>query len=134
MKLGITQTLGLAFASCLVLAGAVVAAPPGGSGSHGNSSFGLNQRSDLHTGPGNSDFGRTTATNARAKNANDLDDEDDVDVVKPKKIKKVKSTNPGNSAFGRSQRINHLKGSGNNAYGKATSAKAKAKHLNKTND
>jgi hypothetical protein len=42
---------------------------------------------------------------------------------------------PGNSAFGRSQRVNHLKGSGNNAHGKTTSAKAKAKHtINNTDD
>jgi hypothetical protein len=133
------QTLSLAAASCLTLAAAAIAAPPAGAGasSHGNSSFGMSQRTDLKTGPGNSEFGRNTAANARANNSTDADDQDDQDTItKTKKVKssKHKSTAPGNSAFGRSQRVNHLKGSGNNIYGKTTSANAKAKHLNKKND
>lgn len=91
----------------------------------------MSQRTDLHTGPGNSSFGRTTAANARLK-SDDVDEQEDQDLarneVKTKKIKKQKSTFPGNSAFGRSQRVNHLKGSGNNIYGKTTSANAKLKH------
>ena len=129
----IKTTLALAIASSLSLATLAVAAPRGGT--HGNSAFGRNQRTDLHTGPGNSTFGRTTAANARLK-SDDLDDQDEDDVVKTKKTKKAKhtwSSYPGNSAFGRNQRINHLKGSGNNVYGKTTSANAKAKHANKTN-
>jgi hypothetical protein len=137
MKGNMKQTLSLAAISCLALAATSFAAPPAaaGAGSHGNSSFGMSQRTDLHTGPGNSEFGRTTSANARLNNSTDADDQDDQDIPKKKvKSMKHKSTSPGNSAFGRSQRVNHLKGSGNNAYGKATSAKAKAKHLNKDND
>ena len=136
MKISLKQSLGLAAASCLALAGSAFAKPPGGA-SPGNSSFGMSQRTELRTGPGNSSFGRNTAENARLK-SDDADDQDDQDVdrdhVKTKKIKKTKSTNPGNSAFGRSQRVNHLKGSGNNIYGKTTSAKAKAKHTTKNNN
>ena len=134
MKSGVKKTLALAFASGLTLAGAAIAAPPGGS--HGNSSFGMSQRADLRTGPNNSEFGRTTAANARARNDADDEDNDDNGVPKTKKTKKAKhtwSTYPGNSAFGRNQRINHLKGSGNNIHGKTVSAAAKAKHLNKNN-
>jgi hypothetical protein len=135
MKLNVKQTLSIAAASCLALAGPAIAAPPAGSGPHGNSSFGLNQRTDLHTGSGNSEFGRTTAANARSKDDQDDQDSDRDDVkTKTKKIKKTKLTNPGNSAFGRGQRVNHLKGSGNNAYGKTTSANAKLKHTIKKND
>src|SRR5204863_1545752 len=131
MKQNIKQTLSLVAVSCLALAASAFAAPPAGAGagSHGNSSFGMSQRTDLHTGPGNSEFGRNTAANARLKNSTDADDQDEDDVPKTKKMKKAKhtwSSYPGNSAFGRNQRINHLKGSGNNAYGKTTSAKAKA--------
>ncbi|HEY8833986.1 MAG TPA: hypothetical protein VIM09_00260 [Chthoniobacterales bacterium] len=143
MKSSVKKTLSIAAASCLALAGSAFASPPAGtgasshaSGSGGNSSFGLNQRTDLSTGSGNSSFGRTTSANARLR-SNDADDENDQDVdrdnVKTKKIKKTKLTNPGNSAFGRSQRVNHLKGSGNNIYGKTTSANAKLKHANKKN-
>jgi hypothetical protein len=136
MKISLKQTLSLTAASCLALAGTAIARPPagGGSGSHGNSGFGLNQRTDLHTGSGNSSFGRTTAANARLK-SDDLDDNEDQDIVRTKKTKSKhhKSTYPGNSAFGRSQRVNHLKGSGNNIYGKTTSANAKLKHANKKN-
>lgn len=140
MKRNMKQTLSLAAASCLALATPAFAAPPAGAGggSHGNSSFGLSQRTDLHTGPGNSEFGRNTSANARLNNPTDADDQDDQDrPIKTKKMKKAKhtwSSYPGNSAFGRNQRINHLKGSGNNVYGKTTSANAKAKHLNKKND
>jgi len=123
----IKSTLGLAIASSLTLAAAAIAAPGGNAGSHGNSSFGMSQRTDLKTGPGNSDFGRTTAANARLNNSTDADDQDDQDTT-TKKVKSTKhTTSPGNSAFGRSQRVNHLKGSGNNIYGKTTSANAKAK-------
>jgi len=121
----------LAIASSLSLATLAVAAPR--SGAYGNSAFGLNQRTDLHTGPGNSSYGRTTAANARLR-SDDLEDQDEDNVVKTKKTKKAKhtwSSYPGNSAFGRNQRINHLKGSGNNVYGKTVSANAKAKHANK---
>lgn len=87
------------------------------------------------TGSTNSTFGRTTAANARVKSTTDTDDDDffqDRDEMKkPKKIKKQKLTSPGNSAFGRSQRVNHLKGSGNNIHGKTTSANAKLKNANK---
>jgi hypothetical protein len=142
------QTLGLAAASCLALAAAAVAAPPAGAGpgSHGagsfntapgNSSFGMSQRTDLKTGPGNSDYGRTTSANARLNNSTDADDQNDQDATRPKKkVKSSKhtwSTYPGNSAFGRNQRVNHLKGSGNNIYGKTTSANAKLKNANKKN-
>ena len=123
------STLALAIASGLALATVAVAAPRG-SGSHGNSAFGQNQRFDRHTGPGNSEFGRTTAANARLK-SNDFDEDDDGNVVKTKKVKKAKhtwSSYPGNSAFGRNQRINHLKGSGNNIHGKTVSANAKMKN------
>jgi hypothetical protein len=142
MKISVKQTLGIAAASCLALAGSAIASPAGTHGagnsgnSPGNSSFGMSQRSDLSTGSGNSSYGRTTAANARLKSS-DADEQDDQDVnrdnVKTKKIKKTKSTNPGNSAFGRSQRVNHLKGSGNNVYGKTTSANAKLKNANKKN-
>jgi hypothetical protein len=103
---------------------------PRGSGSPGNSSFGRNQRTDLHTGSENSSFGRTTAANARLR-SDDVDDEDDADSVRTTKTHKAKhtwSSYPGNSAFGRNQRVNHLKGSGNNVHGKTVSANAKAKH------
>jgi len=127
----IKSTLGLAIASTLTLAAAAIAAPGGVSGSHGNSSFGMSQRTDLRTGPGNSEFGRTTAANARLNNSTDADDQDDQDTtIRTKKVKSSKhtwSSYPGNSAFGRSQRVNHLKGSGNNIHGKTTSANAKAK-------
>jgi hypothetical protein len=126
----IKTTLGLVAASSLALVTAAFAAPPGASGSHGNSAFGLNQRTDLHTGSSNSAFGRTTSANARVK-SDDLDDQDEDDVPRSKKTKTAKhtwSSYPGNSAFGRNQRINHLKGSGNNIYGKTTSANAKLKH------
>jgi hypothetical protein len=96
----------------------------------------MSQRTDLRTGPSNSEFGRTTAANARARNAADDEDNDDNGAPKAKKMKKAKhtwSTYPGNSAFGRNQRINHLKGSGNNIHGKTVSEAAKAKHLNKNN-
>jgi hypothetical protein len=136
MKINGKQMLGLAIVSCLTLAGSTIAAARGNS-AHGNSSFGQNQRTDLQTGSGNSGFGRTTAANARLK-SHDADDQDDPDMdrdnVKTKKVKKTKLTNPGNSAFGRSQRVNHLKGSGNNIYGKTTSANSKLKHTNKKNN
>ena len=135
MKISVKQTLSIAAASCLALAGSAVAKPPAGAGP-GNSSFGMSQRSDLHTGSGNSAFGRTTAANARLR-SNDTDDRDDEDLVrdnaKTKKVKSKKSTAPGNSAFGRSQRVNHLKGSGNSIYGKTTSANAKMKNASKRN-
>src|SRR5438045_9578124 len=124
----IKSSLGLAIASSLTLAAAAIAAPGGVSGSHGNSSFGMSQRTNLRTGPGNSEFGRATAANARLNNSTDADDQDEDDVPKTKKVKKAKhtwSTYPGNSAFGRNQRINHLKGSGNNIHGKTVSANAK---------
>ena len=148
MKISIKQTLGLAIASWLGLTCSALAAP-GNSGAHGagsmgaspgNSSFGMSQRTDLRTGSGNSGYGRTTAENARLR-ANDADDQDDQDVDRDNgKTKKMKSARhhtwtsyPGNSAFGRSQRVNHLKGSGNNIYGKTTSANAKLKHTTKKN-
>ena len=134
MKLNLKQSLGLVIVSCLGLAGSAFAAGNGNGaghsmgGSHGNSSFGMSQRTDLSTGPANSSFGRTTAANARLNNSTDADDQDDDNPrIKNAKNTKHTSTSPGNSAFGRSQRINHLKGSGNNAYGKTTSANAKAK-------
>jgi len=135
MKLNLKQSLGLAIVSCLGLASSALAA--GNGNGRGNSSFGMSQRTDLRTGSGNSGYGRTTAANARLNNSTDADDQDEDDVPKTKKTKKVKtakhtwSSYPGNSAFGRSQRVNHLKGSGNNIHGKTVSAKAKAKHLNK---
>jgi hypothetical protein len=131
----IKSTFGLAIASSLTLAAAAIGAPGGASGSHGNSSFGLSQRTDLRTGSSNSSFGQSTAATARSRSS-DVDDQDDDDIVRTKKVKSSKhtwSSYPGNSAFGRSQRVNHLKGSGNNIYGKTTSANAKAKHLNKNN-
>jgi hypothetical protein len=133
MKISLKQYLGLTAASCLALTGSAFAKPPGGA-SPGNSSFGMNQRTELSTGSGNSSFGRTTSENARLK-SRDVDDQDDQDVPRTKKVKtsKVKSTSPGNSAFGRSQRMNHLKGSGNNIYGKTTSANAKLKNATKKN-
>jgi len=126
----IKSSLGLAVVSGLALATAAMASPPGSSGSHGNSAFGHNQRTDLQTGPANAEFGRNTANRARLK-TDDLDDEDADGMIKPKKTKKAKhtwTTYPGNSFFGRNQRINHFKGSGNNAHGKTTSANAKSKH------
>jgi hypothetical protein len=131
MKINGKQTLGLAIASCLTLAGSTIASARG-NGAHGNSSFGMNQRTDLQTGSGNSGFGRTTSENARSR-SDDRDDDNDQDEVRTKKIKKTKLTNPGNSAFGRSQRVNHLKGSGNNIHGKTMSANAKLKNANKKN-
>jgi hypothetical protein len=138
MKINIKRTFGLAAASCLALAVQSFAAPPAGHGagnSPGNSSFGHSQAMSPSTGPSNSTFGRTNATNARTKSITDADDQDDQDRndVKTKKVKKTKLTNPGNSAFGRSQRVNHLKGSGNNIYGKTTSANAKIRNANKKN-
>jgi hypothetical protein len=140
MKISIKQTLTLAAASCVALAGSAFAKSSGshGAGSFGtapgNSSFGMSQRTELRTGPSNSEFGRTTAANARLR-SDDADDQDDQDrdEVKTKKVKKskhTKTTFPGNSAFGRSQRVNHLKGSGNNIHGKTTSAYAKLKDKN----
>jgi len=137
MKLNLKQSLGLAIVSCLGLASSALAAGNGNGHAGGNSSFGMSQRTDLSTGRGNSSFGRSTAANARLNNSTDADDQDEDDVPKTKKTKKVKtakhtwSSYPGNSAFGRSQRVNHLKGSGNNIHGKTVSANAKAKHLNK---
>jgi hypothetical protein len=129
MKITVKHTLGLAAASCLAFAGSAIAKPAGAGGPHGNSAFGMNQRTELHTGPENSSFGRNTAADARLR-SNDRDDEDE-DLArsnaKTKKVKKQKSAFPGNSAFGRGQRVNHLKGSGNSIYGKTTSANAKAK-------
>src|SRR3954471_22741985 len=89
MKISIKQTLGLAAASCLALAGSALAKQPAGAGpgSHGNSSFGMSQRSDLRTGSGNSSYGRTTAENARLRSDAD-DDNDDQDVVRTKKVKR----------------------------------------------
>jgi hypothetical protein len=132
MKPNLKGTLGLVIASCLALSCSAFAAGHGGGATRGNSSFGHSQGTDMRTtGSGNSAFGRTTAENARMK-SHDLDDEDDADdVVKTKKTKHAKhtwSSYPGNSSFGRNQRINHLKGSGNNAHGKAMSANAKLKH------
>jgi hypothetical protein len=132
MKTNLKGTLGLAIASCLVLSCSAFAAGHGNGAGRGNSSFGHNQGTDLRTtGSGNSAFGRNTAANARAK-AQDLDDEDEDDNgIRTRKTKVAKhtwSSYPGNSAFGRNQRINHLKGSGNNAHGKTTSANAKLKH------
>jgi hypothetical protein len=134
MKISLKQYLGLTAASCLALAGTALAKPLGGGTAPGNSSFGVNQRTELNTGSGNSSFGRTTSENARTR-SNDADDQDDQDVPRTKKVKtsKDKSTSPGNSAFGRSQRVNHLKGSGNNIYGKTTSANAKLKNATKKN-
>ena len=137
MKSGAKQILGMAFASCLALAGTAVAAKPSGAGTHGNSSFGLNQRTDRQMGSGNSAYGRTTAANARLK-SDELDDQDEDDAprtskTKTKTAKHTWSSYPGNSAFGRNQRINHLKGSGNNVHGKTVSANAKTKHLTKKN-
>src|SRR4051794_39496314 len=132
MKLNLKQSLGLVIVSCLGLASSALSA--GNGNGRGNSSFGMSQRTDLRTGSGNSEHGRTTAANARLNNSTDADDQDEDDVPKTKKVKKAKhtwSTYPGNSAFGRNQRINHLKGSGNNIHGKTVSANAKSKHLNK---
>jgi len=125
----IKSTLAVAMALGLGLSTVAIGAPRS-SGAHGNSAFGRNQRTDLQTGSGNSAYGRTTAANARLRSDN-LDDDEDVDTVRTKKTKKAKhtwSSYPGNSEFGRNQRINHLKGSGNNAHGKTTSANAKAKN------
>ena len=136
MKLNLKQSLGLVILSCLGLAGSALAAGNGNGHAGGNSSFGMSQRADPGTGPGNSSFGRSTAANARANNSSDADDQDEDNVPRTKKTKTAKhtwSTYPGNSAFGRNQRINHLKGSGNNIHGKTVSASAKAKHLNKNN-
>jgi hypothetical protein len=139
MKINIKRTFGLAAASCLALAASSSAAPPAGHGfgfsSPGNSAFGHNQAMSPTTGSTNSNYGRTTAANARTKSTTDADDQDDQDrnEVKTKTVKKTKLTNPGNSAFGRNQRVNHLKGSGNNIYGKTTSANAKIKKANKKN-
>ena len=138
MKISIKQSLGLTAVSCLALAGSALANPHGAGNSGmspGNSSFGRNQRTDLRTGSGNSSFGRTTSENARLRMDAD-DNDDDQDVVRTKNMKKAKhtwSSYPGNSAFGRSQRVNHLKGSGNNIHGKTVSANAKLKHANKKN-
>jgi hypothetical protein len=134
MKISIKQTLGLTAASCLALACSAIASPPAGAGARGNSSFGTSQRTDLRTGSGNSSFGRNTSENARMRS--DADDQDEQDVPRTKKVKTAKhtwSSYPGNSAFGRSQRVNHLKGSGNNIHGKTTSANAKLKHASKNN-
>jgi hypothetical protein len=94
----------------------------------------MSQRTELQTGSGNSAYGRNTAENARTR-SDDADDQNDQDTPRTKKVKtsKTRLTNPGNSAFGRSQRVNHLKGSGNNIYGKTTSANAKLKNANKKN-
>ncbi|HEV2804389.1 MAG TPA: hypothetical protein VGW57_05580 [Chthoniobacterales bacterium] len=94
----------------------------------------MNQRSDRQTGSGNSAYGRNISENARLRS--DADNDEDQDVPRTKRVKKTKhtwSSYPGNSAFGRSQRVNHLKGSGNNIHGKTTSANAKLKHANKKN-
>jgi len=135
MKLNLKQSLGLAIVSCLGLAGSALAAGNGNGHAGGNSSFGMSQRTDLNTGRGNSSFGRSTAANARLNNSTDADDQDEDDVPRTKKAKTARhhtwTSYPGNSAFGRGQRMNHLKGSGNNIHGKTVSAKAKAKHVDK---
>ena len=134
--MNLKQSMGLAIVSCLGLATSALAAGNGNGHGGGNSSFGMSQRTNLRTGPGNSEFGRTTSANVRLNNSTDADDRDEDDVPKTKKVKTAKhtwSTYPGNSAFGRNQRINHLRGSGNNIHGKTVSANAKAKHLNKKN-
>ena len=135
MKITVKQSLSLAAVSCLALAGSAFAKPNGAGASPGNSSFGMSQRTEVRTGSGNSSYGRTTAENARLR-SDDVDDQNDQDIARTKKVKKAKHTwsnYPGNSAFGRSQRVNHLKGSGNNVYGKTTSANAKSKHATKNN-
>src|SRR5436853_5066512 len=107
MILNLKQSLGLAIDSCLGLAGSALAAGNGNGHAGGNSSFGMSQRTDLRTGPGNSAFGRSTAANARLNNSTDADDQDEDDVPRTKKVKTSKhtwSTYPGNSAFGRDQR------------------------------
>lgn len=139
MKINVKQTLGIAAVSCLALASSAMAASHGAGNSPGNSGFGHSQAMSPVTGSGNSSFGRTTAANARLKSNIDIEDANDLDRdrddLKMKKVKKThtKTTFPGNSAFGRSQRVNHLKGSGNNIYGKTTSANAKLKNANKKN-
>src|ERR1041384_1072503 len=101
MKLNLRQSLGLAIVSCLGLACSALAAGNGNGHAGGNSSFGMSQRTDLHTGPGNSEFGRSTSANARLNNSTDADDQDEDDAPRTKKVKKAKhtwSSYPGNSA------------------------------------
>jgi len=131
MKISIKQTLGLTAASFVALACSAIASPRAGAGPRGSSSFGMSQRTDLQTGSGNSSYGRTTAENARMRSDNA--DDQDVPRTKKMKTKHTWSSYPGNSAFGRSQRVNHLKGAGNNIHGKTTSANAKLKHASKNN-
>jgi hypothetical protein len=123
MKITVTQSICIAAASSLILAGSAIAKPPGSSGSSpGNSAFGHSQSMGPVTGPGNSTFGHTTSENARLKN-NDIDDQDDQDrETKTKKLKAIKTHKktkaPGNSAFGHNQRLHRVTGSTNSTYGR----------------
>jgi hypothetical protein len=132
MKITVTQLLCIAAASGLILASPAFAKPPGSSGaSPGNSAFGHSQAMGPATGPGNSTFGRTTSENARLKN-NDIDDQDDQDrETKTKKLKAIKTHKktkaPGNSAFGRNQRLHRVTGSTNSTYGRTQAETNKIK-------
>jgi hypothetical protein len=136
MNISLKQSLSLAAATCLALTGPAFAktGASGGSNARGAGSTAAsrgnlsNQRSELRTD--------TENTRLRTDDMEVQENQDvDRDSVKTRKIKKTRLTNPGNSEFGRSQRVNHLRGSGNNIHGKTTSANAKLKHANKkTND
>lgn len=145
MTLNITHKFAIAAACTFALGSSVIAAGHGNgngggnsmSSGHGNSGFGMSQASsngNPRTGPGNSAFGKTTSENARARSDRDDDlfDDNDNDSPKIKKVKKAKvhTTVHGNSAFGHRQgdALTRTRGSQNNAYGKAQSAKAKTKH------
>jgi hypothetical protein len=133
MKISLKQSLSLAAATCLAVAGPAFAKTTVGGGSNVRGAGATassrdnmsTQRSEIRTESEN--------TRLRSDDTEIRENEDvDRDSVKTRKIRKTKLTNKGNSAFGRSQRVNHLRGSGNNIHGKTTSANAKLKHTTKT--
>jgi hypothetical protein len=139
MKVNVTRKIVIAAASSFALASYVIAAAPGGVGhfgsqsmAAGNSSFGHSQAASAgnpQRGSGNSAFGRSTAADARLDSSTNTETTTDTNgKSKHAKSKKAKNaTTRGNSAFGHRQgdATTRTRGSQNNAYGKAQSARVK---------
>ena len=119
MKISRLVKLALAFGCCFVLAPMVDANPGNGNSSHGkgNPAFGKAQGMNPQIGSGKS---KTAHGGKRKRKA------------KSRKTETARRTRTkhGNSAFGHRQGdpSTRTTGSQNNAYGKATSAEAHAKH------
>lgn len=128
MKIKSTQILAT-MTACLVWPISHLAAAPGGGhiSSRGNSAFGRSQAGFPQTGSANSQYGRTTAAQAR----DDSSDSGD----RRKKRKKAKSakavtTASGNSAFGHGQgnADTRTEGNQNSRFGRAEATAAKEGH------